>query len=288
MKIILLLLISSTIVLNAYSQINNSKVTGITSYDNAVRYYNEGNYQKAIFYYNEYLQLYPNDSKRYSERGLTYENLNQFDMAERDYSQAITLSPFSSEYFIYRGYARMKMGDADRAVSDFTQAILYGSQKVDQKKSEGYTGRMEAYLVLGNYDLAYSDANSAINSDVTNPFLLINKGIVCFYLEDTVQIFNIIDTLLKINPYDLYKYVKSQNRLFGLKKFLNTVDRLSVLIKDNPEIGVLYFRRGFNYYVLRKYDLAKSDFETCLKFLPEQEITIRNFSKRFIEVCSKY
>jgi tetratricopeptide (TPR) repeat protein len=278
MKTLILLSIILVIVLKAHSQ-----VTGIASYDNAYKYYNTGDFQKAISYYTEYIASYPGDSKAYNERGLCYENLGQFDIAEENYSNAISISQNNWEYYNNRGYALLKMGNTERALSDFSRSILLSSLK-----SNGYAGRMETYIALGNYDLALKDVNSAMNSDINNPFYLINRAIIYLYLEDTIRLFQSIDTILTINPYNFFSKIKPEYKLFSIRKFFDMIEKLSGLLTENPESAVLYFRRGFNFYMIQKFEPAKNDFETCLKLLPESENTLINFAKRFIENCSKY
>lgn len=278
MKTLLLLSILLIIVLKAHSQ-----VTGITSYDNASKYFSEGDFQKAISYYNEYLASYPNDSKAYHEMGLCYEYLGQYDAAEENFSTAINISPNNEEYYHNRGYVLLRMGNAERAIRDFSQSISLNSQK-----SNGYAGRMEANIELGNYDLALNDVNSAMNYDINNPFYLINRAIIYLYLEDTVQLLKSIDTILSINPYDFFSKIKTEYKLFSVRKFFNMIEKLSALISENSDNSVLYFRRGFNYYIIQKFEPSKIDFETCLMLLPESENTLTNFAKRFIENCSKY
>ena len=278
MKTFILLSIISFISLNA-----NSQITGIASYDNATKYFNEGDYQKAISYYNEYLASYPNDAKGYDERGLCYEYLGQYDIAEQNFSTAITLSPNYGEYYLNRGYAFMRMGNLDKAINDFNQSISLSSLK-----SVGYAGRMEANIELGNYDLALTDVNSAMTSDINNPFYLINRAIIYLYLEDTVQLLQSIDTILTINPYDFFSKIKPEYKLFSIQKYFKIIEKLSGLIAEYPKNGVLYFRRGFNYYIIQKFEPAKNDFETCLMFLPDTEIALSNFARRFIDNCRKY
>ena len=278
MKTIILFSIIFFIVLNAHSQI-----TGITSYDNATKFFNAGDYQKAITYYDEYLASYPNDSKAYDERGLCYEYLGQYDKAEQNYSKAISISPNNGDYYVHRGYALMRMGNTKSAVSVFSQSITLNSQM-----SNGYAGRMEAYILLGNYDLALNDVNSAMSNDINNPFYLINRAIIYLYLEDTAQLFKSIDTILTINPYDFFSKIKPEYKLFSIQKYFKIIEKLSGLIAEHPKNAFLYFRRGFNYYIIQKFDPARNDFETCLMFLPDTEIILSNFARRFIENCRKY
>jgi tetratricopeptide (TPR) repeat protein len=248
--IILFLLFNSSV----YSQLK-----GITSYDNAYRYMTAGEFEKAIGYYNEYLKSYPSDSKAYDERGRCYENLRQYENALKDYSSAISLSPFYGTYYNDRGYAYLKSGMPENSVSDFTSSINY-----NPNSSDGYEGRVQAYLDLGKNDLALTDINKAMLLAPDNPMYLVTRAVIYSNLEDTSKFYSDIENILNYYPGSFFASYKSQIVSLLLDNFYSNIQKLNSQIEDNPGDRVLYFKRGFNYYLLKKFDAAISDFEKCV------------------------
>jgi Tfp pilus assembly protein PilF len=259
-----------------------SQLKGISSYDNAYRYYTSGDFDKAIQYYTEYLKSYPSDSKALEERGRCYENLRQYDNALKDYSNAISLSPLNSVYFNDRGYAYLKSGILENSVNDFTQSIT-----LKPTGSEGYAGRVQVYLDMGKDDLALSDITKAMLLDPDNAMYLITRAFIYSNLFDTSKLYSDLDKILTYYPSSFFSSYKSQIVVLLLDNFSNNVDKYTALIAENANDRDNYFRRGFNYYLLRKFDAAISDFENCIT-LSNGTDRITQFSSLFIDNCRFY
>jgi tetratricopeptide (TPR) repeat protein len=236
-----------------------SQLKGISSYDNAYRYFTSGDFEKAIVSYNEYIKSYPSDSKAIDERGKCYENLKQYDNALKDYSNAISLSPMNSFFLNDRGYAYLKSGNLENSLSDFTQSIQFNLGSPD-----GYAGRVQVYLDMGSDELALADINKAMLLDPDNPMHLITRAFIYSNLDDTAKLNSDLDKILNYYPSSFFSSYKSQIVLLLLDNIYGNIQKLSVLIDQAPGDRDLYFRRGFNYYLLKKFDAAISDFEKCI------------------------
>jgi tetratricopeptide (TPR) repeat protein len=259
-----------------------SQLRGISSYDNAYRYYTSGDFEKAIKYYTEYLKSYPSDSKAYEERGRCYENLRQFDNALKDYSNAISQSPANSVYFNDRGYTYLKSGMLENSAEDFTQSI-----SINPSSPDGYAGRVQVYLDMGKDESALSDINKAMLLDPDNPMHLITRAFIYSNLDDTSKLYSDLDKILTFYPSSFFSSYKSQIVLLLLDNISNNIERLSGLIAENPNERGYFFRRGFNYYLLKKFDTAISDFEKCIG-LSSGTDKLTYFSSLFIDNCKFY
>jgi len=237
----------------------NAQLKGINSYDNAYRNYISGDFEKAITYYTEYLNSYPSDSKAYDERGRCYENIHKFDNAIKDYSTAVNLSPNTGLFYNDRGYAYLKSGLTENALGDFTSSVTYNPNSPD-----GYEGRVQAYLDLGKNELALTDINKAIMLSPDNPMYLVTRAAIYSVLEDTSKMFADLENILNYYPGSFFASYKSQIVLLQLDNFAARIHNLNQAISENPENRFLYFYRGFNYYLLKKFDAAIGDFEKCI------------------------
>lgn len=274
MKIFLLLLILLAITYNSI----HSQVTGNSLYDNAYRNYKSGNFEKAITYYSDFLKSYSNNDKAFFERGMCFESLRRFDEAKSDYSIAIQLKPFFSPYYISRGYVFVKTGFPQNANDDFTKAI-----QNDPANSDGYVGRVNAYLDLGKYDLALSDINYAITLTPNNPLLYYYRAMIYTDINDTTKFYNDLEKILDNYPSEFFTNYKSQGVVLILDNIEQNVDFLTKQIADNPEDNLLYFKRGFNYYLLRKFVPASEDFSNSIKFSTEPSSRLVILSSKLIK-----
>ncbi|MCK4388665.1 MAG: tetratricopeptide repeat protein, partial [Desulfobacterales bacterium] len=108
--------------------------------------YEKGNYQEAIKYYNKGIDVNPDDSCLYNDRGLAYYALRKYDKAIPEYSKAIELKPDFAEAYFNRGQAYWRKGGynktefLDKAVSDFSKVI-----ELNPDDMEAYYNRGLAY-----------------------------------------------------------------------------------------------------------------------------------------------
>ncbi|MDD5362103.1 MAG: tetratricopeptide repeat protein [Ignavibacteria bacterium] len=279
MRIITVLVILFSIYLN----VSYPQLKGITSYDNAYRNYISGNFEEAIKNYNEYIRAYANDDKAIYERGMCFESLRKFDDALKDYTLALQMKPYYSAYNISRGYAYVKMGIPANAYDDFTKAI-----QNDPANSDGYFGRVNADLDLNKFDFALTDLNMAINLNQRNPLFYYVRAMIYTELNDTAKFYDDIEKILDNYPNDFFSNYKSQGVVLILDNIEYNINVLSNAIENYPDQFLLYFRRGFNYYIYRKFGPAADDFAQSIKYCPDPSTRMINLSNRLIENCKIY
>jgi tetratricopeptide (TPR) repeat protein len=255
---------------------------GVDSYDKAYRYYSLGDYNTAIKYYNEYLSSYTSDSRAYIERGRCYESLMKYDNALSDYSTAISLKPNFAEYYRNRGYVYIKTGKPDLALNDLNLSVLYNPDD-----AYSYSARSVAYIHLRNFDFALKDINTAMQLDPTNAGYLITRGTIYGAMDDTLNLYKAIDTILTFNPAKFFSSFKSQDVIIYNINFNNTITALTENLIKNPANDFAYFKRGLHYYILNKFEAALSDFEKCKKYANNKEKMVE-FSDRFIKNIKQY
>ena len=69
------------------------------------------------------IQLYPNDSQYYFDRGQYYAELARQDLAIPDYTKAIELDPKNVFYYWERGRAYWVMSQYQKSLNDYDKAI---------------------------------------------------------------------------------------------------------------------------------------------------------------------
>ncbi|MDD1413282.1 tetratricopeptide repeat protein [Dolichospermum sp. ST_con] len=94
-------------------------------------------YEDAIDYYTQVLQLKPNHADAYYYRGYAYDDIEYYDGAIEDYTQVIKIDPNYAHAYWNRGVARSDLGYKRSAIKDFqTAASIY--QKEGKEKDYQY------------------------------------------------------------------------------------------------------------------------------------------------------
>ena len=136
-------------------------------------------YQNAIAYYTQVLQLKPNNEDAYFRRGFVRSKLGDKQGAIEDYTQAIKINPNCVDAYYYRAFARSELGDKQGAIDDYTQAI-----KIDHNFAIAYYHRAFARSELGDKQGAINDYTQAIKIDHNFAIAYLNRGDVRDTLGD--------------------------------------------------------------------------------------------------------
>ncbi|HEY0429842.1 MAG TPA: protein kinase [Pyrinomonadaceae bacterium] len=87
------------------------------------KFYSQRNYKKAIEAYTRGIELNPNDSGLYNNRGIAYHIMREFEKAIADYTKAAELNPNHFSAYNNRGLVYQEMGNKEQAVADFRKAL---------------------------------------------------------------------------------------------------------------------------------------------------------------------
>ncbi len=122
-----------------------------------------GTYDLAIEHYSAAMQMDPNYSEYYNERGNLLLKLGRPEEAEADYQRAIELSPPYFEVWTNLGNCYRLQGRMDQAVSAFSRAL-----DLQPAQPASLFGRAQALEALGAMEDAIADYAAALE---LNPFL---------------------------------------------------------------------------------------------------------------------
>nr|MBL0699419.1 tetratricopeptide repeat protein [Desulfobacterales bacterium] len=113
--------------------------------------------EQSIQYYNQALKLKPRYPEAFSNKGLAYEKLGQFDDAVACYDKAIEINPKDARTYYNRGSVRAQRKQWNKAIDDYNKASYY-----HKKFPEAYLNIGAIYANLGNYEEAIFEYNKAI------------------------------------------------------------------------------------------------------------------------------
>ena len=93
----------------------------------------------------------------HQQKGLEYYDKGKYDLAIDEYTKALELNPNISQLYLDRGESYTALGKYDKAIDDFTEAIELAGDSFGGQWREGYYYRAETYCRLANYDQVKTD-----------------------------------------------------------------------------------------------------------------------------------
>jgi tetratricopeptide (TPR) repeat protein len=160
----------------------------------------------AIIYYNKAIQLKPDYSEAYCERGLAKRILRDYNGAITDYNKAIQLNPDYAHAYNNRGVVKkMTSYDYTAAIADYSKAI-----QLKPDYAEPYNNRGNAKSDLQDYTGAIADYSKAIqlNPDYADSYY--NRASAKYSLKDMNGACRDWNKYIQLEPddADAYSYIQ--------------------------------------------------------------------------------
>ena len=144
-----------------------------------VAYNNKDQYDLAIQDYDQAIKLDPNLASAFSNRGVTYKNEGQYDRALQDYEQALKLRPNDPGALNGRCFVRAIADQLDQALEDCNEALRLRPDDAHTLDSRGLV-----YLKSAMPDKAVADFDAALRLEATLADSLYGRGIAKMRLGD--------------------------------------------------------------------------------------------------------
>ena len=87
---------------------------------------------RALEYFSDNIKLHPNDAECYVDRANSYFMSKTWNWAIKDYSMSLDLQPENSEVWLNKGIALLNSGDISDACHDFRKAFNLGNKKATE------------------------------------------------------------------------------------------------------------------------------------------------------------
>ncbi|MGR3177709.1 MAG: tetratricopeptide repeat protein [Candidatus Anammoxibacter sp.] len=108
--------------------------------------YKETDINKKVAYYTKAIELDPNDAIAYSNRGVSYNDLKEYEKAIIDCTKAIELDPNDAITYYNRGISYSSLKEHEKVISDYTKAI-----ESDPNYANVYINFPEVLIITGKY-----------------------------------------------------------------------------------------------------------------------------------------
>lgn len=158
----------------------------------------QGRNKEALADYNMRLSLGANDPEPFNSRGKLYFNSNNRDtlqLAYQDYSKAIELNPNNSEYYVNRGSTIARLGNLEASILDYNKAL-----EINPNNANGYFNRSIINHRLGRYSEEEKDLEKYLQFYPNNVNMLTNMAAVKRLLKKPEEGMAYIEKAMQIKP----------------------------------------------------------------------------------------
>jgi tetratricopeptide (TPR) repeat protein len=257
----------------------------------AVKAYDAGDYELAIFYYTRFLKTNPTVANAYYNRGLSYNYLKKYDLALEDFNKVIAISPDYANAYSSRGYAYIGQKQFQLAVREYSFAI-----KLNPIDNISYKNRGIAYQSLGetnlaNADFAKSEEILAQKNNPTNPTPPPNNptgvqsntendedfklGSKMLDEKNYVQAASYFTRYLAKYPNDKIGYVNRGLSFASSEKLEQAITDYTKALSIDSQYITAYIGRGYVNILQNKSDFALRDLNMAIKLDPNNELPYR-------------
>ncbi len=178
-------------------------------YNQAQVYSALGSHDEAIEKYTQALEMDPNYSEYYNERGSVFLHTGRFERAIEDYRKAIATSPPYPEAWANLGQCYRTMGRAEEAVAAYSRAL-----DLEPDHLLARVGRAQTLDLLERSEEAEQDYDRALSLDANDPLLWANRAVLRYQRGAVEASLHDLDRAVELAPdnADLY-----QNRAVALE-----------------------------------------------------------------------
>lgn len=227
---------------------------------------NVGDYENAIFYYTQAINLDNNNFEAYSNRGFAYYNLNEYDKAISDYNEALKIKPDDFLTYNNRGMVYSRKGEHDKAIEDYNKAI-----EINPDFALTYNNISLAFYLKKDFDKALEYVKKSIS--INNCFSEAYSTMAMIYDEkkeyDKAMLnYNKALEFGKKNLDGIYTniatlYMKQENINEALEYLNKAIEINPYNVEANVNLGEIYIR---------------SDYDKALEYYEKAERNLNNIN----------
>jgi tetratricopeptide (TPR) repeat protein len=246
-------------------------------YKQAVAYYNQKRFDKAIQELKGDLDRNPDWEFGYRLLGLCYLGLNNNALAVSALSRAVQLKSTEFSTYYGLGQAYFNMQKYDNCVTALNQGEPLAAKEKDpeREKAKLYKLRGSAYYQMGRYEDAKNDFTNAIRvnqSDWTDFFKL---GICYLKLNRTDEAVQALEKVLSMKPGESQTtellgdvYLRKGNAALAGKQYESAIQALFKAKEYIPKNGYVYYNLAEAYLFQKKYSDAEKSLNQAANLMP--------------------
>ncbi|XP_039712438.1 tetratricopeptide repeat protein 6-like [Pteropus medius] len=290
--------------------INMDKNSYVAFYNRALCFTRIGELRMALTDYGIVLLLNAGETvtlNTFINRGLIYEELEQYSFALEDFKQAalisktnvglcqatamcyyrnkefeeavnfftwaININPCFLDAYVGRGNSYMEYGHDEatkQAQKDFLRALHFDPTYIKARISLGYNLQAQE-----KFQKAWHHFTVAIEVDPKSYLAYEGRAVVCLQMSDNFAAMQDINTAIKINTTAEFLTNRGVIHEF-MGQQQNAMKDYQAAVSLNPTYSLAYFNAGNIYLHHRQFSQASDYFSKALKFDPENKCAMMN------------
>ena len=195
-------------------------------YNTAQVYRSVGSHHEAIKYYSAVIEMDPNYSEYYNERGSIFLQLNLLEEALADYLKAIELSPPYYEVFTNLGQCYRKMGVMNEAAQAYSRAL-----DLEPDHVLALLGRAKSFQELGKSEMAKADYGAALARDPGLWDALASRAVIHYEAGDLAASLADFNRAIELKQDETALFQNRATVLFDLGRYHEAVRDLENALK---------------------------------------------------------
>jgi tetratricopeptide (TPR) repeat protein len=212
-------------------------------------------YENAITNYNKAITLNPTDADTYGNRGICYSELNMFSKAIKDFNKHLKFFPNSAASMFNRGNANFNIKKFLKALKDFDNAI-----SLEPFNSQIYKSRGATYFYLKEFQLALEDYTKAIELKENDSILYSDRGIVYKNINEYTNAISDFNNVIELDKKNIDAYFSRGQIYVKIKEYAKAINDFNRVIDINPNNYLnVYSERSYAYYLIKSYSDALND-----------------------------
>jgi tetratricopeptide (TPR) repeat protein len=216
-------------------------------------------------------RAFKNDSSLYYLIGEIYCEKDEYDKAIEFYSQAIELNPKYDSAYYDMGNAYYNLKEYDNAITAYQKAI-----DINLKYADVYNNMGLAYDELKEYDNAIEAYQKAIDINTQDYKAYSNMGLTYYNLKEYDKAIEAYQKAIEINPKFTEVSCHMGNAYDKLKEYDKAIKAYQKAIKINPKNDYAYYNMGNAYDKLKEYDKAITAYEKAIEINPKERVAYTN------------
>lgn len=226
----------------------------------------KGDAEQATAQFGKVIELLPQLSIGYINRGLAYASVGKHAEALADADKALALADAGPSPKAYRAMAFQIRGHVYYSQREYKRSIEAYSYAIDLEPTNAkfHNGRGIAHMALEEYEHALRDFGKTIELDphLTQPY--VNRSVVHKRMKDNAAAIRDLDVALSMDPSNASAYSNRAGNYLDLKKYDESIRDFSKAIALNPK-WEFYFNRGRAYLDQGSLQLSIDDNTEAIK-----------------------
>jgi len=224
----------------------------------------------------------PKNHRAQNNLALAYSNMGKYDLAIKHYTESINLKPDYSMAYINRGVAYAKSNQDDKALDDFTAASIahlaetaeyarLGKPVPDNKKKKYASVHNNRGIIYKNrkqFDLAMREYQKALELWPKYASALYNRAVVHEEKRQFDKAIADLDDVIRMDPRNAAAY--SARGLAHLHKgnYQQAISDFRAALRLDANDAFSLYNRATCYDRTKQYDLAMADLNKVIRLSP--------------------